>query len=138
MVIMLFPCWAYADSYDAGNMEKIRVVFEQQEAIVEIFASPASKDFMSLLPLTLEFKDYIGVEKVASLPRRLATNGSPSPREATGDFTYYAPWGNLAVFYKGFGSDSQLIVLGKIQSGKDALARMTKSFTARIEKIEEL
>jgi hypothetical protein len=133
MVILLLPCGVRADSHGAG---KIRIVFEQQEAVVEIFASPAGRDFMSLLPLTLDFKDYAGVEKIANLPRRLVTDGSPSPREMTGDFTYYAPWGNLAVFYQGFGSDGQLIVLGRIMSGKDALARMTKGFTARIEKIE--
>lgn len=115
---------------------KIRLVFQQQEVLVDMFDTPASRDFLSLLPLTLEFSDYVGTEKIATLPRRLNTKGALAPHEATGDFTYYAPWGNLAVFYKGFGRDKNLAVLGRIQSGKETLAAQSRPFTAKIEQVE--
>ena len=38
-----------------------------------------------------------------------------------GDITYYAPWGNLAIFYKDFGYSRGLVILGKIDSGLEAL-----------------
>ena len=114
----------------------IRIVFGSQEVIVGMLDSPASRDFMSLLPLTVEFSDYASTEKITYLPRKLNTKGSPTAREAPGDFTYFAPWGNLAVFYRGAGSDGQLYVLGRIQSGKEKLAAMNRNFTARIEKVE--
>ncbi len=120
----------------AAGATKIRIVFNDQEAVVAMFDNPASRDFLSLLPLTAEFSDFAGAEKIASLPRRLETRNSPVPHDATGDFTYYAPWGNLAVFYKGFGRDSNLYVLGRIESGKEKLARMRTSFTARIERLD--
>ena len=129
-----------ADGKDTahGKVEtsKIRMTFDQHEVIVEMFDTPASRDFLLLLPLTLEFSDYAGVEKIAYLPQRLNINGTPTPPVATGDFTYYAPWGNLAVFYKGFGRDSQLLILGRIESGKEKLAAISRNFTARIEEIE--
>ena len=121
---------------DKFESPKIRIVFHQQEVIVEMFDNPASRDFLSVLPLTLEFSDYAEVEKITYLPRRLSTHSTPTPKNATGDFTYYAPWGNLAIFYKGFGRDGQLYVLGRIESGKEKLAAMSQTFTARIEKVK--
>jgi hypothetical protein len=35
--------------------------------------------------------------------------------------TYYAPWGNLAIFYRDFGYSKGLIRLGRIDSGMEAL-----------------
>jgi hypothetical protein len=39
-----------------------------------------------------------------------------------GDITYYAPWGNLAIFYRDFGYSSGLVSLGRIESGIEALS----------------
>jgi hypothetical protein len=38
-----------------------------------------------------------------------------------GGIAYYAPWGNVAIFYKDFGYSKGLIGLGRIDSGIDAL-----------------
>ncbi len=35
-------------------------------------------------------------------------------KPSVGDITFYAPWGNLAIFYKGFSYSNGLIVMGKI------------------------
>lgn len=140
-MVSLFPVrglCAEAGGKEGGvTAATIRIVFGSREAIVDMLDNPASRDFMSLLPLTLEFSDYAKTEKIASLPRKLSTKGSPTAREAAGDFTYYAPWGNLAVFYHGSGSDGQLYVLGRIRSGKEKLAGMESGFTAVIERVEE-
>ncbi len=137
-VALLFPVGEAraADMADIFHAPKIRIVLSQEEVVVEMFDNPASRDFLSLLPLTLEFSDYAKTEKIASLPRRLSTGNSPTSQDAAGDFTYYAPWGNLAVFYKGFGSDGQLYVLGRIESGKEKLGELSKGFTAKIEVIK--
>jgi len=84
-----------------------------------------SRDFMSLLPLKLTLKDYAGTEKISDLPRKLSTQGAPSGSDpSVGDITLYAPWGNLAIFYKDFGYASGLIILGKIDSGVEKLAQL--------------
>jgi hypothetical protein len=53
-----------------------------------------------MLPLDLTLNDYSTNEKIAYLPRKLSEDGSDSfSGEAIGDLCYYAPWGNLAMFY---------------------------------------
>lgn len=77
----------------------------------------AAQDFLGMLPLTLELEDYASTEKIAQLPRKLSTAGEPPGiTPSVGDITYYAPWGNLAVFYKGFGHADGLVKLGHITS----------------------
>lgn len=84
--------------------------------------SPAARDFASLLPLTLTLEDYNSTEKIDYLPRRLSIEGAPAGFDPSpGDLTYYAPWGNLAIFYKDFGYSRGLVKLGAIVSGGEAL-----------------
>ena len=80
--------------------------------------SATTRDFISLLPLNLTLQDYAGTEKISDLPKRLSTEGAPSgSNPSVGDITYYAPWGNLAIFHKDFRYSSGLVILGKIDSG---------------------
>ena len=86
--------------------------------------SPAASDFAALLPLELSLSDYNATEKVADLPRELDTTDAPAsyaPR--VGDITYYAPWGNLAIFYKPFHSATGLVPLGAFDGPIDALLK---------------
>ena len=117
---------------------KMRIISEGREAVIALYDNPVSRDFASLLPLDVTFEDYAGTEKITHLPRKLATTGGFSGSEFEGDFTYYAPWGNLAVFYKGYGKAGGLYILGKIESGKDWLGERPASFTARLELMENI
>lgn len=83
-----------------------------------------SRDFVSLLPLTLTLKDYAATEKISDLPRRLAQEGAPAGSDPSiGAIAYYSPWGNLAIFYRDAGYANGLIKLGTIESGIEALNR---------------
>lgn len=115
---------------------RIRVTFDGKEALVTMFDNPVAKDFLTLLPMTVTLEDYARTEKIYYLPRKLATSGGQTGSEAQGDFCYYAPWGNLAVFYKGFGHGGGLYILGRIESGKEALGAMRSDFTATFERVE--
>jgi hypothetical protein len=98
--------------------------------------NPTSRDFVSLLPITITLEDYAATEKIGYLPRKLSTAAAPAGTEPrTGDVTYYAPWGNLALFHKDFRYSSGLIPLGKIESGLQAL-KEPGSVTATIELID--
>jgi len=78
--------------------------------------SAAARDFAALLPLTLDLEDYASTEKIAQLPRKLSTAGAPAGiTPSIGDVTYYTPWGNLAIFYKGSGHANGLVKLGHIE-----------------------
>ncbi len=121
----------------AETAGKVRLTSGGGEAIAVLDDTPAARDFLSMLPLELTFKDYNGTEKISYLPRKLATQGSPSScTPEVGAFTYYAPWGNLALFYRGFRHSDGLVPLGKIISGLDILAGHSESFAVRIEKAD--
>jgi hypothetical protein len=73
------------------------------------------------LPITLE--DYASTEKIAYMPRKLSTAGAPAGVDpAVGDITYYAPWGNLAIFYRDSGYAKGLVRLGSLDSGVEMLS----------------
>jgi hypothetical protein len=96
--------------------------------------SETARDFISLLPLTLTLSDYAQTEKVSDLPRRLSTAGAAEGAEPdVGDIAYYAPWGNLAIYYRDFGYSSGLVKLGSIDSGIEELAAMSGDFSVTIE-----
>lgn len=115
---------------------KLKITFNGEEMLVSLFESGASRQLLAQLPLTLDFSDFASAEKIAYLPNKLSTRNTPSARDITGDFTYYEPWGNLAIFYKGGSSAGGLYVLGRVDSGKEKLAAMQQNFTATIEEIK--
>ena len=93
-----------------------------------------ARDFASLLPLTLTLDDYASTEKISDLPRELSTAGAPAGAAASvGDISYYAPWGNLALFYRSSGFARGLVRLGRIDGDADAL-RQPGPLTAKIER----
>lgn len=95
-----------------------------------------ARDFLSLLPLTLTLEDYHNTEKISGLPRPLATQGAPAGIDPeVGDITYYAPWGNLAIFYRDFGYSKGLVRLGHIASGIERLEQ-NGSFSVTIQRAE--
>ncbi|MDQ1040688.1 hypothetical protein QFZ75_007104 [Streptomyces sp. V3I8] len=85
--------------------------------------SPAARGFAELLPLTLDLQDFHGTERVADLPRKLETSGAPEPAAArVGDIAYYAPWGNLALFYReGPAASADLLILGHLDVSAEQL-----------------
>lgn len=115
---------------------KIKLSTGDTVLIATMLDNATSRDFMSLMPITLTLKDYAGTEKVSDLPRKLSTQGAPPGSDpSVGDITLYAPWGNLAIFYKDFGYASGLILLGRIDSGVDKLSQLNGEVT--FERLEQ-
>ena len=101
---------------------KIRMNIDGTAITATLDDNQTARDFVALLPLALTLTDYAATEKISNLPRRLSTKDAPLGTEASvGDITYYAPWGNLALFYRDHGYASGLVRLGTIDAGADAL-----------------
>jgi len=112
---------------------KIKIVIGKETLTATLIDNATTRDFISLLPLDLKLDDYTGTEKVSDLPKKLSTEDAPSGFDpSVGDITYYAPWGNMAIFYKDFGYAKGLINLGKIDSGIEAL-KASSLLNVRIE-----
>jgi hypothetical protein len=102
----------------------IRVTLDGQPVDATLNGSPAARDLASLFPLTLDLEDFHGTERIGYPPRKLTTDGALEPAAATaGDIAYFAPWGNLALFYRDGPSPSgDLLILGHIDVGADQLS----------------
>lgn len=98
----------------------ITIQSDGQSIAATLADSPSARDFAALLPLSLTLRDYAGIERVADLPRRLTNEGAPAGVDPEpGDITYYAPWGNLAIFHGDSGYARGLIRLGRIDTPED-------------------
>ncbi len=115
--------------------QKIRIVVGDNIIPVTLDDNASARDFAALLPLSLTLEDYAATEKVATLPRKLSIAGAPAGMTpAVGDFCYYAPWGNLAIFHKPFAYSAGLVRLGRVDAGIDVL-RAEGRMAARIEAV---
>mgnify|MGYP004702140939 CR=1 FL=1 len=116
---------------------RIKLSFDDRIIVVEMLDNPSANDFLNLLPIELSFEDYNQTERIAYLLRQLSSDDEPmgmTPR--TGDFTYYRPWGNLAIFYNDFSYSSGLIPLGKIVEGLNNVKKINKNTIVKIETID--
>jgi hypothetical protein len=97
---------------------EIRLTIDGMAIEATLLDNETARDFASLLPLTLALEDYAATEKINYLPRRLSTAGAPAGVDAAvGDIAYYAPWGNLAIFYKDAPYAKGLVKIGRVASG---------------------
>ncbi|MFM2482537.1 cyclophilin-like fold protein [Celerinatantimonas sp. YJH-8] len=105
---------------------KIRITAGSTVLTATMNDSATSRDFISLLPQTLKITDYSSTEKISDLPKKLSTQGAPGGcKAAKGDITLYAPWGNLAIFYRDFGYASGLVCMGKVDGQLDDIKKLS-------------
>lgn len=132
-----FPAAALAQHRsDPASQEptdmKIRMTFNGAPLTGLLYDNPSATDLFNMLPLELSIDDYSSNEKIAYLPRKLTLEGSgPFDNERPGDICYYAPWGNLALFYVGYRYSSGLIRLGRLENYQPLLTR--GAFPLRVE-----
>lgn len=114
---------------------KIKLTVNNETATVTLLDHDAARDFAAMLPLTLTFKDYNNTEKIATLPNELDIGNAPTSCDPdVGTFAYYAPWGNLSMFYQDFRESNSLILLGTFNEGIEIFANLNGEFTVTIEK----
>lgn len=126
------------NEWEDNTMEnaRIKLTVNGNEIFVNLDESQASREFLEMLPLTLTFEDFNNTEKIATLPDELSTEGLPSGyTPEVGDFSYYAPWGNISVFYKDFRYSNSLYKLGRVESGIEILENMNGDFEVTIERV---
>jgi hypothetical protein len=116
-------------SPEAGMTQtRVRFAVDDTEIIVRIADNPTSRDLLSLLPLTLQFQEFSGMEKISYLPRELTIEGSASATPENGDLIYFVPWGNLGFFYnaerRDKSYDDRVILIGKVETGFELLENL--------------
>jgi hypothetical protein len=116
---------------------KIRIDVDGTSVTATLDDTAAAKDFVSLFPLTLTLEDYNRTEKISDLPKKLSTRGAPAGFDPSrGDIAYYAPWGNLAIFYKDFPYSRGLVKLGRIDSGIE-MFEQSRALKVTMRRVDE-
>ena len=120
-----------------GQESRMKIQLQRRGIRIEVIldANRATLELWPQLPMTVRLEDYQATEKIAYLPRRLlAASGLAGMTPVPGDVAYYAPWGNIALFYRGAQHASGLIRLGRLVGDATALESITEG-DVRIERI---
>lgn len=99
----------------------------------ELNNSSAASDLYSQLPLTIKVENYSDDEKIF-YPKKLNTADTPKADAKAGTLGYFAPWGDVVMYYRDFGSYSGLYELGQAVSGKEDIEKLSGNIT--ITKVE--
>ena len=122
-VIFAWAGLAFSPISEAKDM-KIRIILNQTVHQATLADNPSARDLYRRLPLILPLEDYAHSEKIARSDFKLSTAQAPARYQGKpGDITYYAPWGNLAFFYRGGPDAAGLIYLGKFDGDFQALLK---------------
>ena len=94
-----------------------------------------ARDLAAQLPLTLTFKDFNHVEKIATLPRRLSMDGAPVGADPDiGDIGYYAPSGDLVFYYGDVGYWNGIVRIGRFDTTMELIEHQADNFQVTIER----
>src|SRR6266536_3534240 len=102
----------------------LKIVIHGTELTATLIDSETSKDFVSLLPLTLKMNDLFGREKFGHLPRPISSDGPKTHAYDVGDIAYWSPGPDVAIFYLHDGQaipDPGLTVIATLDSGVERL-----------------
>ncbi|RDI94464.1 hypothetical protein DV704_11945 [Meiothermus sp. QL-1] len=112
----------------------MRIIIGDTILTGRLWDNATARDLIAQLPLTLSFRDFNNVEKIATLPRRLSTEGMPPGDDPLpGEIGYYAPWNNLVFYYGDVGYFNGIVRIGQFDGGVEFIANQTADFTATIE-----
>ncbi|MFF1553254.1 cyclophilin-like fold protein [Rhodococcus erythropolis] len=84
------------------SVEGTTVHFAAGDVIVSVVVdedNPTTRSFLAMLPMTMEFADFGGKEKVATPTANWDFTDAEGLNPQVGDLFSYMPWGNLGFFY---------------------------------------
>lgn len=108
---------------------QIIVRSEDYAVIYELDHSQAAQELYKQLPLSLTVENFSTNEKVFYPPEKLDISDAPLADAKLGTLAYYAPWGDVVMFYDHFGRDGSLYTLGQAVSGQESIAKLTGMIT---------
>ena len=107
------------------TMLQIQVTANGNDIVFALNDSQAAQDLYAQLPLRVEVEDYSTNEKIFYPPQELDVSDAPQAGGAVGTLAYYAPWGDIVMFYDDASPASGLYILGQAVSGSEYIAEMS-------------
>ncbi len=112
-------------STEETGSRQISVQFGENTVIYELNDSPAADSLYEQLPITTEVEDFSTNEKIFYPSQELDTSDSPVAEGGAGTLAYYAPWGDVVMFYDDYSANSSLFELGQAVSGGEQIGEMS-------------
>ncbi|WP_419659997.1 conserved uncharacterized protein, DUF369 [Desulfosarcina variabilis str. Montpellier] len=110
----------------------INVTTNGKTTVFQLNHSDAARQLYAQLPLSIKVENYSHDEKIFYPPEKLNTTDTPQADAKAGTLAYYAPWGDVVMFYKDFGAATGLYELGHAVSGSEYIKDMSGAI--RVEK----
>ena len=117
-------------------MTDIRITIGDQTLTAQLADNPTARDLVDQLPLTLRFRDFNRVEKIAKLPRPLTMDGVPAGDDPEiNDIGYYAPSGDLVLYYGDVGYFNGIVRIGRLDAeDMSVIERQPDGFEVTIDR----
>ena len=121
---------------DSGT--KIKLTIADNVFTATMLDNATSREFLALLPLTVQLSDLSNREKYGSLPKAIIDKDGRQTNYEVGDLAYWTPGPGVGIFYNQDGKpikSGSIIIMGKIDSGVEALKNYDGTLKALIERI---
>lgn len=125
------------ESTEETGSRQISVQFGENTVIYELNDSPAADSLYEQLPITTEVEDFSTNEKIFYPPQELDTSDSPVAEGGAGTLAYYAPWGDVVMFYDDYSANSSLFELGHAVSGGEQIGEMSGTIVIDVADTED-
>lgn len=100
-----------------ATVTDIKITINDQTFTAQLADNPTALDLIDQLPLTLRFRDFNHVEKIAKLPKPLTMAGVPAGDDPEiNDIGYYAPSGDLVLYYGDVGYWNGIVRIGRLDA----------------------
>ena len=122
-------------STEGPTVTSIRITIDGETRTARLADNATARDLVGQLPLTLRFRDHNRVEKNAQLPRPLTVDGAPAGTDPdAGDLGYFAPAGDLVLYYGDADYYDGIIRIGRFDDGDlDLVEGQPDGFAVTIE-----
>lgn len=102
--------------------------FDGNEIKVEMENNATANSFLQAMPMELYFEDYMGKGKMAYVDTELDASDVPTNyKPVSGTLAYHTSWGNICFFYEDGEESSELIPIGRVISGMEAVKELDKA-----------
>lgn len=114
------------------NIMQIKITSAEYEIIYQLNDSRAAQELYSQLPLTTKVEPFSNNEMTFYPPDKLNTANTPLSGGEAGSLSYYAPWGDVVMFYAPCTPNNSLYELGDVVSGKENIEKLAGEITVSV------
>ncbi len=121
-----------ANHLEEKTKMQISIKNDQYEIIYQLNGSLAAKELVAQLPLTVPIEPFSNNEMIFYPPRKLNVADAPFSDGQIGSLSYYAPWGDVVLFYAPCPPNNRLYEIGEILSGTENIHKLTGTVTISV------